>query len=452
MGKGPSTRVRDTADQKAWYFYDWANSAYVTTVTTVLYGPYLTSVAEDAAGCQGAESCTNSLSLAGLSISAGSLFFYVVTFSTLLSAFLLPLMGAYADLRHDKQKLMGHLAFVGAAATMLMFFVADGNWILGSALLLIGNLALGASLVVYDAILCDITPPDDRDRVSSRGWALGYVGGGFLLIVNLAFYLLSPTDFAEMAVRISLLSAGLWWGLWTLIPYFKIKNKADHVYQEIDVMRLAAGSFKQLATTFKELAMYPQTRLFLLAYLFFNDGVQTVIASASIYGTEELGLKAESMIGAIVIVQIVAIAGALFTGKMAAKYGAYKTVYYSLSVWMVVIVAGYFLPAGKATLFFILAAAIGFVLGGTQALSRSLFSQLVPRKREAEYFALYQACERGTSWLGTLTFGVVHQITNSYRPAIIALLAFFVIGGLLLRKVDIRQGISEAGNEQPTIA
>ena len=177
MGK----KSRDTADQKAWYFYDWANSAYVTTVTTVLYGPYLTSVAEDAAGCNGAETCSASLNVLNINISPGSLFFYVVTLSTLLSAFLLPLMGAYADLRHDKQKLLGHLAWVGAVATGLMFFVADGNWILGSVLLMIGNLALGASLVVYDALLCDITPPDDRDRVSSRGWALGYVGGGLLL-------------------------------------------------------------------------------------------------------------------------------------------------------------------------------------------------------------------------------------------------------------------------------
>jgi UMF1 family MFS transporter len=447
MGK----KSRDTADQKAWYFYDWANSAYVTTVTTVLYGPYLTSVAEDAAGCGGADTCSASLNVLGLNVSPGSLFFYVVTLSTLLSAFLLPLMGAYADLRHDKQKLLGHLAWVGAVATALMFFVADGNWILGSVLLMVGNLALGASLVVYDAILCDITPPDDRDRVSSRGWALGYVGGGFLLVLNLGFYLSASEAFAEMAVRISLLSAGLWWGLWTLIPYYKIKNRKDHVTTEIHVGKLAAGSFGQLKTTFKELSKYPQTRMFLLAYLFFNDGVQTVIASASIYGTEELGLQSESMIVAIVIVQIVAIAGALFTGRLAGSIGAYKTIYYSLSVWIVVIIAGYFLPAGKATLFFILAAAIGFVLGGTQALSRSLFSQLVPRAREAEYFALYQACERGTSWLGTLTFGLVHQITGSYRPAIIALVIFFVVGGYFLRKVDVRTGIKDAGNQQPAL-
>ena len=438
-----------TADQRAWYFYDWANSAYVTTTTTVLFGPYLTSVAKAAAGCVDDAPCTTSIMLGPLPISPGSLFFYVVTFTTLLSAFLLPLLGAYADLRHDKQKLMGHLAFVGAVAASLMFFVSGTSWQLGALLLVIGNLALGASLVVYDAILIDIATPDERDRVSSQGWAWGYVGGGSLLIVNLALYL--ATDLGSLAIRISLLSAGLWWGLWTLIPYFKIKNTADKPHGDTSISTLAKGSFSQLAKTLRELASYPQTRLFLLAYLFFNDGVQTVIASASIYGSEELQLGETALVGAIVIVQIVATVGALALGNYARKHGAYKTVFNSLFVWTVVIVIGYFIPAKSAMLFYVMAAAIGFVLGGTQALSRSLFSQLVPNDREAEYFALYQACERGTSWLGTLAFGLVHQITGSYRPAIITLIVFFVVGGLLLSKVNMRQGITDAGNAQPNL-
>jgi UMF1 family MFS transporter len=436
-----------SSDQKAWYFYDWANSAYVTTTTTVLFGPYLTSVAKTAAGCSSDGACDNTLQLGPLPISPGSLFFYVITFTTLLSALLLPLLGAYADLRHDKHKLMGKLAFVGAVAASLMFFVTDSAWLLGSILLMIGNLALGASLVVYDAILIDISTPDERDRVSSQGWAWGYVGGGLLLIANLALYLY--TDLGSMAIRISLLSAGIWWGAWTLIPYFKITHTADKPLAEINFSSLASGSFKQLNRTLRELARFPETRMFLIAYLFFNDGVQTVIAAASTYGAEELRLSEDALVIAIVIVQMVAIAGSLTLGRMARTIGAYKTVRNSLAIWIVVIIAGYFLPAEKTTLFYVLAASIGFVLGGTQALSRSLFSQLVPKAREAEYFALYQACERGTSWLGTLAFGLVHQITGSYRPAIITLIVFFVVGGLLLNKVDMRRGITDAGNELP---
>ena len=246
-----------------------------------------------------------------------------------------------------------------------------------------------------------------------------------------------------------MLSAGLWWGAWTLVPYLKIKHTADKPLSEIKFSALASGSFKQLNRTLRELARYPQTRLFLIAYLFFNDGVQTVIAAASTYGAEELHLTETALVTAIVIVQIVAIAGSLTLGKMARSIGAFRTVRNSLAIWIVVIIAGYFLPAEKSTLFYVLAASIGFVLGGTQALSRSLFSQLVPKLREAEYFALYQACERGTSWLGTLAFGLVHQITGSYRPAIITLIVFFVVGGFLLNKVDMRRGVTEAGNELP---
>jgi UMF1 family MFS transporter len=189
----------------------------------------------------------------------------------------------------------------------------------------------------------------------------------------------------------------------------------------------------------------------LIAYLFYNDGVQTVIYAAAIYGEFALGLKTSNLIAAIVIVQIVAIAGALTTGKLAARIGAKATIRNSIVVWILVIIAGRYVPYGDATTFFIVAAAIGFVLGGTQALSRSLFSQLVPKSREAEYFALYQACERGTSWLGTLLFALTYQFTGDYRNAIIVLIVFFVVGGWLLHKVDVKSGIKEAGNDLPSV-
>lgn len=442
-------KVKDSSEQRAWYFYDWANSAYVTTTQTVLFGPYLTVIAKNAAGCEGEGECVNTLAVGPLAIAPGSLFLYVVTFTTLLAAFLLPLLGAYADLRHDKHRLLGKFAWVGALAAAAMFFVQGTNWQLGVVLLVIGNLSLGGSLVLYDALLIDLASPDERDRISSRGWALGYVGGGLLLIANLALVLMhSDTGFAT---RISLLSAGIWWGAWTLIPYLKIKNKGEAPAGTTRFSTLAAGSFTQLGKTLRDLRRYPQTLKFLVAYLFFNDGVQTVIAAASIYGAEELGLPTESLIIAIVIVQIVAVFGALGTGKLASQIGGHKTVLSTLFIWTFVVLAGYFVPAKSAIPFFALAACIGFVLGGTQALSRSIFSQLVPKESEAEYFGLYQAFERGTSWLGTLAFGLIAQFMHSYRPAIIALIFFFIVGGILLKSVDFRKGIQEAGNEQPVL-
>ena len=440
--------MRSSREQRAWYWYDWANSGYVTTVGTVLFGPYLTSVAKSAANCPDEGVCASTLNVLGIPIAPGSLFFYTVTFSTLLSAVLLPIIGAIADRRGDRRRQLGRFAWLGAAAVAAMFFVSGTNWQLGVLLLVVANLALGASLVVYDAILCDIALPEDRDRVSSRGWAFGYAGGGLLLVLNLVLVLFHDAVGVDqgLAVRISLLSAGVWWGAWTFIPYRRIIDRPPTGLPPSADVSFLRGAFSQLGSTLRDLRKYPQTGRFLLAYLFYNDGVQTVIASASVYGAEQLGFDETVLIGTIVLVQIVGFVGALLFGRIANRGGAKRAILISLVVWIAAVVAGYFLPEGGVLAFLAVAAVFGIVLGGVQAISRSLFSQLVPRAREAEYFALYQACERGTSWLGTLVFGLVFQFTGSYRPAIISLLVFFVVGGLILRKVDIGAGIAAAGN------
>ncbi len=456
---------------RAWYVYDWANSAYVTTTATVLFGPYMTAVAR-ADACpdlvQGAE-CTSDLELFGfLPVSPGSLVFYAVTVSTIFSALVLPIVGAVADRSRHQRQLLGLFAWIGAAAAASMFFVAGSNWQLGVGLLLVANTALGSSLVVYDAILCQIATPDERDGVSSRGWAMGYLGGFILLAANLAVVTLHDSlGLSEgEAVRVSLLSAGVWWGVFTLVPVLGLRNRVpvDPVPVDPDGPEgplppvtdprrapLLRGSFTQLADTLRHLRGYRQTWMFLLAYLLFNDGIQTVIGASSVYGAEELGLPTQSLITTILMVQLVAFGGALLFGRLAGRFGAKRTILGGLVLWTGVVVAGYFLPAGNFPLFLSLAAVIGLVLGGTQALSRSLFSQLVPLGREAEYFSLYQAAERGTSWFGTFLFGLVFQITGSYRPAIVSLMVFFVVGGLLLTRVRVREGILAAGNTPPTV-
>ena len=444
-------------EQKAWYWYDWANSAYVTTIATVLFAPYLISVAERAA-CgfvtdEGAgRKCTEHLSLFGLGVSPGSLVFYVVTAATIVSALILPIVGAAADRSAKKKNIMAGFAWAGSLSAGLMFFVAGTNWQLGVVLIFLANICLGASLVVYDAILCEIAEPDERDRVSSRGWALGYLGGGLLLAVNLAVVTLHDAlgMSTEMAVRVSLLSAAAWWALFTIVPYRGIRNRAPRAVER-EPGGLVRQSFGQLFATLRDMKNYPTTLTFLLAYLFYNDGIQTVIVSASVYGEKQLGFGTSVLIATILLVQFVAFFGALLFGRLAARLGSHRVILYGLAVWMLVVIVGFFIPAGSLGLFLGLAAAIGLVLGGTQALSRSFFSQLIPRGREAEYFSLYQACERGTSWLGTLVFGVVHQVTDSYRPAILALVVFFAVGGALLYRVDPRRGIEEAGNVVPQV-
>ena len=436
-------------ERRAWYFYDWANSAYVTTTATVLFLPYLTVVAKRAA-CPGRDTdlaCRTNLHLLGVPISPGSIALYAITAATLVSAVFLPVVGSIADRSDRKRVLMARLAGVGAAAATAMVLVGGDGWQFGVILLVVAQFALGASLVIYDSILCDIAPPAERDAVSSRGWALGYLGGGLLLAINLG--MVSGHDAlglsTEAAVRLSLLSAGLWWAGFTVIPYLGLRDRPA-------VRVVGHGEspwssvFTQLWRTLRELRGYPQAWLFLLAYLFFNDGIQTVIYAASIFGQEELGLSSSQLIVTILLVQFVAFFGALIFGAIAGRIGAKSTIMGGLVLWCVVVGIGYVLPHGRFLPFLALAVLIGLVLGGTQALARSLFSRLIPNGREAEYFSLYQSCERGTSWLGTLIFGLIYQLTGSYRNAIVALVAFFVLGGALLGRVDIARGVTDAGH------
>jgi len=456
--------AKDTAHQRAWYWYDWANSAYVTTTLTVLMAPYLTVIAKKAA-CPTLPSdvaCHTNLSVIGIPVDPGSLVFYVLTFSTILSAIVLIFVGAIADRSPRPVWLFAALAWAGAAAASAMFLVSGDSWALGVLLLIFANLCLGSSLVIYDSLLCRIASPDERDRVSSRGWAWGYLGGGLLLAANLGLLTLDKQIGISqgMAVRISLLSAGLWWGAFTIIPVLGLRDlrgalpgdtEPTHQSTAGAPVGVVSGSLNQLANTFRELRRFPQTLLFLLAYLFFNDGIQTVISASSVYGAEQLKFSSSQLIEIILLVQFVAFGGALFFGRLARRFGAWRVVLNSLVLWTLVVTIAFFVPTGGFLIFLGLAVLIGIVLGGSQALSRSMYSQLIPRGREAEFFSLYQAMERGTSWFGTLVFGLVHQVTGSYRWAIIALIVFFVVGGLLLSRVRMREGIVTAGNRVPAI-
>jgi UMF1 family MFS transporter len=513
--RGETAYAETDRYKRPWYWYDWANSAFVTTVGTVLFAPYLTTVAKKAAcPTQDADArCSvdlhvvpaaatlpgwvwklalaltlvgllalvanvvalirarsaplpSGLPLAAAAVGAvalvltapldpGSVASYTVTLSTILSAVLLVFVGAITDRTPRPARLLGLFAWTGSLAAALMFFLDGQNWRYGAALMILATIALGASLVVYDAILVRIASPDERDAVSSKGWALGYLGGGLLLAANLV--IVSKPDLiggdTATAVRISLLSAGLWWGIFTIIPVRGMWNLRGAEIPRADAPQagIVRGSWAQLGHTFRDMRAFPQTMLFLLAYLFFNDGIQTVISSSSLYGAEQLGFAQSQLIALILLVQFVAFGGALLFGRLARSFGAWRTILGSLVAWSLIVVAAFFVPAKAFIPFVALGVLIGIVLGGSQALSRSLFSQLVPKSREAEFFAFYQAMERGTSWFGTLLFGLVHQLTDSYRPAIVALIIFFVLGFVLLRKVDVRQGIRDAGNELPAV-
>ncbi|MGW7055813.1 MFS transporter [Streptomyces sp. NPDC054887] len=442
--EGPAGRRRE---QRGWYFYDFACSVYSTSVLTVFLGPYLTSVAKAAADAEGF------VHPLGVPVRAGSVFAYAVSVSVVVAVLVMPLVGAVADRTGRKKPLLAAAAYVGAGATAGMFFLDGDRYLLGAFLLIVANAAQSVSMVLYNAYLPQIAEPAERDRVSSRGWAFGYTSGAFVLVLDLVLYSghegfgLSESE----AVRICLASAGLWWGAFTLVPLRRLRDRKVAAADSgggHPPGRVGAG-WRQLVATVKDMRRHPLTLSFLLAYLVYNDGVQTVISQASVYGSEELGLDQTTLITAILLVQVLAVAGALGMGRLAQRFGAKRTILASLAAWTLTIGAGWFLPAGEPVWFYALAAAIGLVLGGSQALSRSLFSHLVPRGKEAEYFSVYEMSDRGMSWLGPLVFGLAYQLTGSYRDAIISLVAFFVLGFGLLVRVPVRRAVEAAGNPVP---
>ncbi|WP_405096447.1 MFS transporter [Micromonospora sp. NBC_01412] len=442
-------------ERRGWYLYDWANSAFQTTVITVFLGPFLTTVTELAAGCElGADSCDGYVHPLGIRVAAGSYYPYLISLSVLLTVFVLPVIGAVADRSAHKKRLLGAAAFTGAGATIAMALVTGERYLLGGALFIVANISFGAAVVVYNSFLPQLGGPDERDGISSRGWAIGYLGGGVLLALNLvAVSMLSedgnPQRTLDLA-RWSIVSAGVWWAVFTLVPLRWLREHPTAAALRGGGNVLSDG-FRQLGRTLREIRAYPLTLYFLLAFLVYNDGIQTVITLASQYGTEELHLEQGTLIVTILLVQFLAFGGALGLGALARRIGAWKTVLLSLVLWTGVIIAAFRLPEKAPLPFMILGGAIGLVLGGSQALSRSLFSQLIPAGKEGEYYGFYEISDKGTSWLGPLAFGLVFQLTSSYRVGLVSLLIFFVVGFALLAAVPIRRAIVAAGNTPPRV-
>ncbi|MER5421380.1 MFS transporter [Streptosporangium roseum] len=438
----PQARRRE---QRGWYFYDWANSAFPTTVLTVFLGPYLTTIAETAA--QGRPY----VDVLWFDVRPSAYYSFVVGTAAILQIILMPIAGALADHTGRKKELMGLFAYLGAGATMCFWFLSDGRYLLGGALFVTASTAFASAFVIYNSFLPEISTPDERDKVSAQGWGFGYLGGGLLLAVNLALFL-GHESFGVtegQAVRIALSSAGLWWAGFTIIPLLRLRNRRTLASVSESTGQAVAGSFRQLGRTIVELRRYPLTLGFLVAYLIYNDGVQTVISFSATYADKELELDQSVQIGAILMVQFVAFGGALLLGRLAASYGAKRVVMGALVGWTAVVGVAYFLPKGSAPAFFALGFAIAIVMGGTQALSRSLYSHVIPAGKEAEYYSLYEISDKGSTFLGSFTLALALQLTDSYRLGIISLMIFFVVGFVLLAAVNLPRAIRAAGNEVP---
>lgn len=456
-------------EQRGWLWYDWANQVFPTTVTTVFGALYLTAVAAEAAladtATNGPNPCpekadgsTNKLvdcqiDLFGLHFQAGSLWGYLLAAATVIQVLIVPLLAAIADRTQHKKRMLGTTAFGGSTAAALMVFVSGTNWQLGAILFILANIGWGASVVIYYSFLPEIATADERDSLSTRGWAFGYLGGAVALALQLVVYLahdsLGLTE--GNAAQIGFLTSGLWWAGFTLIPLRRLKDHQRPHGTEHGATGAVRGGMRELMDTVKLAKSYPLTLAFLGTYLIYTDGIATVANVSAQYGSEELGFEQTVLISTILIVHFVAFLGGLLHGLVARRFGAKRTIMMSLAVWVIVIGAAYFVQAGQAVQFYILAGGIGLVLGGTNALSRSLYSQMVPPGKEAQYFSIYEISERATSWMGPLLFAAVAGATGSYRPAIISLVIFFFVGLVLMYFVPVRRAIQAVGNPEPKL-
>ncbi|HEX7296018.1 MAG TPA: MFS transporter [Pyrinomonadaceae bacterium] len=425
-----------------WKMYDWANSAFYTTVVGALFSPYLTRLAQTAVGENGVV-----LDLGPLgAVTAKSLPTLCVSISVGAQVFLLPILGALGDYSDLKKRLMALFCYIAVTANCLLFFVQGNLYLLGGLLFIIANVGFGASIVFYNAFLPEITTEDQSDKVSSRGFAYGYLGGAILLVLNLLLVLRAEQlgISAGLAVRLSLLSAGVWWGGFAIISFYLLKSRPKKKSLPPGQSYITAG-FKEIVDTFKELRRLPLTARYLLGYLIYNDGIQTVIFASSAFLEQELfpGGNSVFLLEIFLMVQFVAVAGALIFERLAYLIKTKNAIIVSLVIWAGIVIYAYkFLDSVPEA--WVMAAVIAIVLGGSQALSRSLFSRMIPPGKEASFFGLYEVSERGTSWMGPLLFSIVIARTGSYRLALLSLIFFFVVGLIVLSLTDTDRAVREA--------
>ncbi len=417
-----------------WKVADLAWSTFDTTVLSAVLGPYFLSLIEDNGG---------SVDFLGFSVDQASYFPYAVGLSSLLQVILLPLLGTIADHSNLKKQMIMIPAYVASLATLGFFFLTNNTVILGGLLFLIGSVGFGVAKVSYNSYLPLIAAPEDRDRVSSVGYAWGYFGGFTYLLCNLVLFQVLKDDLA-LAARLSLGGVGLWCLFFlTVGPQRHLRSRPAGAAKPVGVS-WAKLSFVSLLQLFKDLrSKYPQALRYLIAYLIFIDAVSAIIALATTFADKELDIDGSTLLLIILMIQFVAMPGAILFGRLATRIGAKKALLINLSIWAALIIFAYVLLE-TVTHFWILGFGIAIVLGGSRALSRSLFSQMIPDAEEGRYFGLYEMSASGSSWAAPIIFGVIAQATGSVRLAILPLAFFFIAAIFLLLRVDVAAGMKDA--------
>jgi UMF1 family MFS transporter len=418
---------------RAWTMYDWANSAFATTIMGAVLPNYFSAFI---AG-------ENSLTLWGYTVAIGSL----------IAAAISPVLGAIADFRGSKKVFMGVFAALGIIATALMFFIrTPGDWLLACILYILGTIGFAGSLVFYDALLPHVAEPDEMDMVSSRGYAMGYIGGGLLLLINVAMIFAGPSllpgmnsaDATALMMRLSLASVAVWWAVFSIPIFRDVKEPARKMEAGEEHLNVLIVGFSRFFKALKEIRKFKDLFIFLLAFFVYANGIGTIITMAVAFGSD-LGFSSTILIGTLLLVQFVAAPFAILFGKLPEKLGIKNTIYLSLGIYSLVAIVGFFMT--KEWHFLLLGFGVATVQGGSQALSRSLIGKMMPKSKSAEFYGFFSVSEKFNTVIGPAVFSLINQLTDNSRLAIFSLVVFFLAGIAILRKVDIEHGIAVAKEE-----
>ncbi len=424
----------DRPDLRAWAMYDWAVSSFQTTIQVAVFQIYFVSVAAaDLPGSRGTQAWANANTIASILVAIAS-----------------PVLGAISDVAAAKKRMLAIFMLLGVVACGGMYFIQRGDYVLASTLYIIATVGATASVVFYEALLPHLCRPEEMDRVSSAGYALGYVGGGVLLALNLA-WILAPQAFGlphgdgatpeqkTLPARLAFVSVAVWWLVFSLPILRRVREPARTMEPDeaSTGINLFVTPFRRMGETIRELRTFKHAFLMLLAFLIYNDGIQTIIRMATAYGTE-LKIPSSALTVAILIVQFVGIPFAFLFGMLADRIGAKQSVFLGLLAYAAISVTGYFMKTAQD--FYLLAFLVGMVQGGTQALSRSLFASLIPAHKSGEFFGFYSVFEKFSSIFGPLLFSITIAMTGSSRNAILGVIIFFAVGAAILARVNVAEG------------
>ena len=415
----------------AWCFYDWANSAFATTIMAAVLPIFFREVA------------TIHLDASQHHL-ATSLWGYTAAVAMLFVSFISLIFGPVSDFSSSKKKFLKYFIIVGVFATALLSLTGFGMWKLVSLLFIVGNIGYAGSEVFYNALLPHISPPDKIDRISTRGYAFGYIGGGLLLMVNMSMIWFLPktsfslhhTDIPLLGMQLSFLSVAVWWGLFSL-PILRYVPEPPGPHTSLQGINPFTIANRRLKKTFSHIKKYKQLFLLLIAFWLYNDGIGTIIKMATAYGNE-IGIGTLDLVGALLLVQIVGIPCSFAFGRLAEIISTKKSILLGLMVYLLIAIGGFFMT--KAIHFWILAFMVGLVQGGTQGLSRSLYGSMVPKEKSAEFFSFYNISGKFAGIAGPVVFALISQLFRSSRFGIISLVFFFIAGAVLLTRVDVEEG------------